>query len=164
VLRFWKNRGREIILERRVPAPRGVVYRAWTDPNESARWWGAKGSTTTTLEMNVRVGGVRRYSMTSPDGNQQEYRDDYIEVVDGEKLVYDHYVGNEQQPQFRGTVVLSDDGSGGTHFHMRMRFASKRERDRVVELGGIKGGNETLDRMEEHVVALREKTMSDDAE
>jgi uncharacterized protein YndB with AHSA1/START domain len=33
----------EIVITRILPAPRELVWRAWTDPDHLARWWGARG-------------------------------------------------------------------------------------------------------------------------
>jgi uncharacterized protein YndB with AHSA1/START domain len=42
--------------KRVLPAPRLVVYQAFSDPTEPARWWGPEGFTTPSLEFQARVG------------------------------------------------------------------------------------------------------------
>ena len=45
---------RGIVLTRTVGAPRDLVWRAWTEPEQIARWWGPNGYSITVHEMDVR--------------------------------------------------------------------------------------------------------------
>jgi uncharacterized protein YndB with AHSA1/START domain len=38
---------REIVTTRVIDAPRELVFKAWTDPEHLAQWWGPKGFTNT---------------------------------------------------------------------------------------------------------------------
>jgi uncharacterized protein YndB with AHSA1/START domain len=49
---------REIVATRVFDAPRGLVFKLWTDPHYIGQWWGPKGFTTTTYSMDLRAGGV----------------------------------------------------------------------------------------------------------
>lgn len=65
-----------IVIERELDAPRGLVWKVWTDPDEVARWWGPEGFTTPRekIEYDLRPGGVCRLTMVGPDG--EEYPND----------------------------------------------------------------------------------------
>jgi uncharacterized protein YndB with AHSA1/START domain len=67
---------RRIVLERVFDAPRDLVWKMWTDPDEVARWWGPECFTTPRekIEFDLRPGGVRRLTMVGPDG--EEYPSD----------------------------------------------------------------------------------------
>jgi hypothetical protein len=41
---------REIVLSRVSDAPRKMVWEAWTDPKQVAKWWGPNGFSTTIEE------------------------------------------------------------------------------------------------------------------
>ena len=57
---------REIVLSRVFEAPRALVYDVWTQPDHLTKWFCPKGFTTTTREIETRVGG--RWCLTwSPD-------------------------------------------------------------------------------------------------
>lgn len=77
----------ELNLTRTFDAPRSVVFRAWTDPKQIAKWFGPRGFTTEVLEHDARPGGKSRIIMRGPDG--KEYPGDAVfrEVVPNEKLV-----------------------------------------------------------------------------
>lgn len=65
-----------IIIERVFDAPRELVWHAFTDPDELAKWWGPAGFTSPRekIEVDLRPGGVFRLTMIGPDG--QEYPND----------------------------------------------------------------------------------------
>ena len=81
---------REIVATRLFDAPRDLVFMMWTDPNHIAQWWGPRGFTTTTLEMDLRPGGIWRFIMHGPDGRDYPNRVIYLEIVPLERLVYKH--------------------------------------------------------------------------
>jgi len=81
-------RERELTVTRVFDAPREVVFRAWTDPEQAALWWGPRGFTTLSCEMDVRPGGAYRACMRSPEGTRHCRRGVYREVVTPERLVF----------------------------------------------------------------------------
>ena len=79
---------REIILTRIIDAPRELVFRAWADPEQAAKWWGPQGFTTISCEMDVRPGGAYRACMRSPEGTRHCRRGVYREVISPDRLVF----------------------------------------------------------------------------
>ena len=49
-------------------APRGLVWKSWTEPDRFKRWWGPKGFTPPSCKIDLRVGGVYHNCMRSPEG------------------------------------------------------------------------------------------------
>jgi uncharacterized protein YndB with AHSA1/START domain len=145
--------GREIVISRVLNAPRELVFSAWTDPDHVGIWWGPRGFSTTTHEMDVKPGGVWRFTMHHAEFGNFENRIVYVELAEPERIVYDHGDG-EGKEQFRSTVTFEAQ-DGKTLLTMRMLFPSVEERDRVVrEYGAIEGGNQTVDRLEEYLESL----------
>jgi uncharacterized protein YndB with AHSA1/START domain len=52
-----------------LPAAPPLVFEAFTDPNELARWWGPEGFSTPSLEFHPRVGESYRIEMRPPEGD-----------------------------------------------------------------------------------------------
>jgi uncharacterized protein YndB with AHSA1/START domain len=130
------------------PAPRELVFDAWTQPEHVARWWGPRGFTTTTYEMDVRPGGVWRFTMHGPDGTDYPNRIVYTEVVRPERLAYDHG-GDDGPPDFHTTVVFDVEGDE-TRMTMRMIFPTAAARDYLArEFHAVEGAQQTLDRLGE---------------
>ncbi len=79
---------RALEISRIVDAPRELVFKAWTDPEEIARWWGPQGFTTTSLTMDLHPGGAYRACMRSPTGTLHCRQGVYQEIVPPERLVF----------------------------------------------------------------------------
>jgi uncharacterized protein YndB with AHSA1/START domain len=83
-----KPADREIVITRVFDAPRGLVFRAWTDPKHVARWWGPDGFTNPVCELDLRPGGAIRIDMRGPDGTVYPMAGAYREIVEPERLVF----------------------------------------------------------------------------
>jgi uncharacterized protein YndB with AHSA1/START domain len=141
-------------MERVVDAPRELVWEAWTQVEHLERWWGQDGVTTTTLEFDMRPGGLWRFVMHGPDGVDYKIRLVFRDVTPPDRLTYVHDdEGAGQVPEFFTTVTL-EDVDGETRVTMRSEFASKAERDRVWEDGAKEGGPQMLARMAEYTTQV----------
>jgi uncharacterized protein YndB with AHSA1/START domain len=79
---------RELVVTRILDAPRALVFKAWTEPDRAARWWGPQGFVTLYCKMDARPGGTFRVCMRSPEGTEYWKRGVYREVVEPERLVF----------------------------------------------------------------------------
>lgn len=146
---------REIATSRVFDAPRELVWRAWTDPQHLARWYGPNGFAVTTDEMDVRAGGVWRHTLHGPDGTDYPNLTRYVEVVRPERLVYEHGSAERDEDRFDVTVTFTDEGAGKTRVSTRMVFATRERRDRMVNVfGALQGQRQNLDRLEAHLASL----------
>jgi uncharacterized protein YndB with AHSA1/START domain len=84
---------REIISTRVVGAARELVFKALTDPDHLAHWWGPKGFTNTFHEFDLRPGGTWRFVMHGPDGVNYQNKSVFVEIVKPERLVFEHVSG-----------------------------------------------------------------------
>jgi len=79
-----------LALTRIVDAPRALVYRAFTDPDHFAAWWGPIGNSLPRdeIEFDVRPGGYQRWSEGFPaePGTWTHGSFDLTDVVDDELL------------------------------------------------------------------------------
>ncbi len=144
----------EILVTREFDAPRDVVYKAMTDPKLIPQWWGPRRATTIVDKMDVRPGGAWRFVMREADGKESGFRGEYREIVPSEKIVQTF----EWEPMAGHisveTGTLSDLPGGRTLFTTRSVFASKEDRDGMVESGMEGGLRETYDRFDEVLVEL----------
>ena len=144
---------REIVTTRLIDAPRELVFEAWTDRKHVGHWFGPDGFTTITHSMDVRPGGVWRFTMHGPDGTDWPNVVTYEEVVSPERLVYLH--GDEKEPDMFHTTVTFDDQAGKTALTMRAVFKTAAAREYVVrERGAIEGGQQTISRLERYVQSV----------
>ena len=138
---------RTIVGTRVFDAPRELVFDAWTDAAHISNWWGPRGFTTTTYEMDVRPGGTWRFVMHGPDGTDYDNEIVYLEVVRPERIVYTH----GPAPIFDVTVTFEEEGRK-TRMTMRSIFATAEMRDQVAEeFGAVEGMHQMLERLEEEL-------------
>jgi uncharacterized protein YndB with AHSA1/START domain len=141
---------REIVTTRDFLAPRQLVFDAWTDPAQLAKWWGPNGFSITTYSMDFRPGGVWKYVMHGPDGRDYQNRITYRQIQPPERLEYSHGgEGDDEDVAFETTVTFEQIGEK-TRVVMRAVFATAAERDRVErEYGAVEGAQQTLARLAE---------------
>jgi uncharacterized protein YndB with AHSA1/START domain len=91
-------------MTRIVRVPPATVFRACTEPEELARWWGPRGFTTPTIEIDLRVGGRYRFAMQPPEGTVFHLTGEFLEVDPSSRLAYT-FVWEPPDPDDRETVV-----------------------------------------------------------
>jgi uncharacterized protein YndB with AHSA1/START domain len=101
----------ELNLTRFFDAPRELLWRAWTEPEQAMRWWGPKGFTSPVCKIDLRVGGKYFNCMRSPDGRDFWSTGVYREIVPKERLVMTDSFADE-----KGNVVSA------THYGMSPDF------------------------------------------
>jgi uncharacterized protein YndB with AHSA1/START domain len=137
---------RELTATRVFDAPREMVYRTWTEAGHLSKWWGPNGFTITTHEIDVRPGGVWRYMMHGPNGDDYNNKITYIEIVNPERIVYSHGDDKDDE-QFRVTVTFTEQ-DGKTELTMHSVFRSADDLQFVVNVfGAIEGAKSTLERL-----------------
>jgi uncharacterized protein YndB with AHSA1/START domain len=103
----------EVVIERVFDAPRETVFRAWTDPDQVASWYGPEHFDTPRerIRIDLRVGG--RYELTMVQrGSDEEFDIGYeiVELAEPELLV----LRSDPIPGMHGTtytrVELEDLG------------------------------------------------------
>jgi uncharacterized protein YndB with AHSA1/START domain len=145
-----KKETNEIKISRVYDAPVKAVWDAWTDPKQTAQWWGPRGFTLTTHSKDLKPGGHWSYTMHGPDGTDYPNTTKYFEVVKHEKLVYDHGGHEDRPPLFRVTVLFSEV-KGKTKMEMTMALATVEAAKQTKEFIKKAGGNGTWDRLAEYL-------------
>ena len=99
----------EITITRVFDAPRELVWRAWTEPEQLVAWWGSRGWTALleTITMDVRPGGTFRVTNVYKDGIEVPQEGVYREVAEPERLVM-------EGPHGVSAVTYTDLGDGRT--------------------------------------------------
>lgn len=143
---------KEVLVTRLINAPREKVFDAWVDPDKIVNWWGPRGFTNTNIEMEVKPGGVWRYTMHGPDGVDYPNKIVYTEVVEPERLAYDQMgEGEFDDISFRVLVTFEAEGEK-TRVTMRSEFPTAEQLRRVVEeFGALEGAKQNLERLGEFI-------------
>lgn len=80
--------GFEFVIRRVFDAPLERVWRAWTDAERLAKWWGPKDFDIVSVKLDLRPGGTCHYLLRSPDGQDMWGRFVFREIVPKQKLVF----------------------------------------------------------------------------
>lgn len=145
-----QDKDRELVVSRVIDAPRELVFKAWTQPEHIARWWGPRGFTTIHCEMDIRVGGAYRFGMVSPRGTKHWKRGVYREIVEPERIVFtfawENPAPDAPHDELLTTVTFHEE-DGGTRLTLRQTpFATAQQRD------SHRGGwTSTLERFAEYL-------------
>jgi len=140
---------REIRLERIFNAPRERVWRAYTEPDLVAQWWG-RGNKLVVERLELERGGHWRFVVHKPDGTVSGFEGRFREVAPPERFVktleWDGLPGHVCV----WTAELRDLGDARTKLIVTDIFHTTEERDGVLKSGVPEGLDETyaaLDRL-----------------
>jgi uncharacterized protein YndB with AHSA1/START domain len=167
--------GKEFIATRVLDAPRGRVFKAWTDPAQVSQWWGPLGFTIPFCEMNVEQGGSYRIVMRSLEGVDYPITGIYREIVEPARLIYtDNWEehpdawwrllrkngADNTAPEALNTVTF-EESDNKTLLIVRKVFGSAAARDAMVKIGMKEGWSESLDRLAGFLKLTKETAMTE---
>jgi uncharacterized protein YndB with AHSA1/START domain len=93
----------ELAITHMFNAPRRLVFKAFTEAEKLAQWWGPKGMKVKINNLDVRPGGTFHYSMAKPDNNKKTWGVfHYQEIFTPEKIVFINHFSNKN-----GEVIRS---------------------------------------------------------
>lgn len=99
---------RVLTITRVFAAPRALVFKAWTEPERIRKWWGPRGFTTLSCEIDFRPGGLWRTYRKAPDGKEHVSRSVFREIVEPERLVFTYaWEDAEGNPKHETLVTLT---------------------------------------------------------
>jgi len=108
---------RVLVITRVFDAPRELVFKAWTQSDQLAHWFGPRGFTMTLCKMDLRPGGTYRFGMRTAEGTDHWLKGVYREIIEPEKLAFTSaWTDSEGNPTRPETVLtLSfEDANGKT--------------------------------------------------
>lgn len=159
-----KSTEQELVITRVFDAPRERVFKAWTEPEYFARWWGPEGYTTPHCTIDLRPGGKWHCCMRSPEGEDIWCGGVYREIVAPERIVCTDYFADEEG----GMVEPSHYGMGDwpTEVLMTITFEEQDGRTKLTvhqgvpmalaeKMGAPTGWNSSFDCLDEYLAKLR---------
>jgi uncharacterized protein YndB with AHSA1/START domain len=154
----------ELVITRVFDAPRELVWKAWTEPEQVMRWHGPKIFTCPAARIDFRVGGKYLFCMRSDSGPEDWQKGIwstgvYKEIVPMEKIVctdcFADEHGNVVPASYYGmtddiplemlVTVTFEDLQGKTRMTLKHRGLPAGE----MSEGANQGWNESLDKLAE---------------
>jgi uncharacterized protein YndB with AHSA1/START domain len=139
---------REIRIERIFNAPRDRVWRAYTEPELLAQWWG-RGNQLDIERFELERGGHWRFVEHSDHG-AHGFEGRFREVTPKDRLVYTFEWDGMPAYVVIETAAFEDLGDGRTKVTTTALFHTTEERDGMLQSGMEGGANESyaaLDRL-----------------
>jgi uncharacterized protein YndB with AHSA1/START domain len=143
---------REIRIERIFDAPRERVWRACTDPELVAQWWG-RGNKLDVKRMEVERGGHWRYLEHGPEG-VSGFEGRYREVTPQERIVQTFEWDGMPGYVAVNTTTFEDLGDGRTKLVTTSLFHTPEERDGMLNSGMEQGLNQSFAALDRLLVEL----------
>jgi uncharacterized protein YndB with AHSA1/START domain len=128
---------REILIERVFDAPRDLVWRAFTEPDLVAKWWG-RGNKLVIERMEVERGGHWRFVEHSAEG-EHGFEGRFREVTPPERIVQTFEWDGMPGYVAVNTATFEDLGDGRTKVVTTSLFHTPEERDGMLA-SGMEGG------------------------
>ncbi|WP_159884622.1 SRPBCC family protein [Paenibacillus puerhi] len=161
----------EISFTRVFDAPRELVFKAWTELEHFAKWWGPKGFALEVVKMDARSGGEFLGFQTSPDGNHVMWgKFAYQEVIEPEKVAYIQSFSDEQGNTVRApfspswpleimNIITLEDDEGKTVLKLKGGpvNASAEEQETYKGMASMlqQGLEGTFDQLADYLVSLK---------
>jgi uncharacterized protein YndB with AHSA1/START domain len=148
----------DLSFTRTLKAPRRLVWECWTTPRHIREFFVPRPHKVTACDIDLRVGG--RFNTTfDVDGNVMDNHGVFLDVVDGEKLVFtDAYTEGWKpapDPFMTAILLLSDAEGGGTTYTAIARHRSAESRKTHEDMGFYSGWGTVGDQLEEYAATLR---------
>lgn len=141
----------DLVLERVVDVPPGLVWRAWTEPDLLKRWFTPAPWETIECEIDLRPGGIFSTTMRSPEGEVMPADPGcFLEIIENRKLVFTDALGPGFRPKpnpFFTAVILLDPEGSGTRYKAIAMHTDGAGRKRHDEMGFLYGWGKALDQL-----------------
>ena len=129
---------REITITRVFDAPRELVWKAWTEPEHLARWWGPEGRSTPidSITLDVRPGGTFRLSsIDDVRGDDMVTLATFREVVEPERLVVEEAAEDSWHDGAVSEITLTTLEDGRTEMRFRSTIHTTEDMIAIAEVG-----------------------------
>lgn len=149
---------RELVITRRLKAPRELVWRTFEDPYLLAQWWGPEHFTSAVTKLEFRAGGEWHVTMRRPDGTEHPVRYQFVEISAPERIVYRPFRPPEAVPRpnppptYLATLTFEALGNE-TVFTMRAKFESAANLAIAMTGGFYEGTKQALDKLERQLAS-----------
>jgi uncharacterized protein YndB with AHSA1/START domain len=145
-----------IIMTRSFKAPRSLVWKAMTEREHIARWWGLKTSRIEMLEHDFRAGGGWKYRSSEADGSQMTFYGKYREIVPIATYTNTFGIVDMYPDDGLSETHALEEKDGVTHYTSTSRFETIDARDGMVASGMEGGARQALNQLDELLAELQQ--------
>lgn len=129
----------DLLLIRKLKAPRRLVWRCWTEPDLLQQWFCPEPWKATDPVMDLRPGGRFATTMKGPAGEVMPNEGMYLYIEPQVRLVFTDLMLAGWRPAeagfFVADVSFADLPDGGTRYSAKAMHRTPTDRDRHAEMG-----------------------------
>jgi uncharacterized protein YndB with AHSA1/START domain len=135
-------------------APIEQVWELWSDPRKLERWWGPPGYPATFEKHDLSPGGDVTYFLTGPKGDKSwgAWRVTAVDPPTSLEFTEDACADPVGTPvedtSVHNVSVQIGERDGGTRMEMRLRFESREDMEKLVEMGTPEGLQQAIGQMD----------------
>ena len=148
----------DLLLERKLKAPRALLWLCWTTPELLMQWFCPKPWFVSECSIDLRPGGVFATTMRGPDGEVFPNEGLYLEVVPQERLVTTDMLTRgwrpSENPFMVAVVTFVDLPGGGTHYRALAMHRSPEDRDKHAAMGFEQGWGTAAAQLDDLALSL----------
>lgn len=144
---------KQIVVERVFQAPRGKVWRAWTESALLDQWWAPKPWKAETASFDFSEGGHWHYSMNGPGGEKVWAWIGYLSINPEESFTAEDAFCDEagkkntEMPVMHWENEFRAEGEA-TKVVITITFASEGDMNKIIEMGFEEGFSMGLDNLD----------------
>ena len=152
----------EIIVSREFNAPRGVVFKAFTDPKLYKEWIGPRGFETEIDVFESKDGGSWRYIQKDLEGNQFAFHGVNHEVLPPERIIgtFEFEGLSEAGHVILQAVYLESLPDNRTRMTNINVFLNVEDRDGMIQSGMEEGVIDSYNRLDELLEKMKDKLLA----
>ncbi|HQZ13364.1 MAG TPA: SRPBCC domain-containing protein [Devosia sp.] len=141
-----------LTMTRTFDAPRALVWKAMTERQHIARWWGASSFTEKVVvtDYDLRIGGKWRFESYGKDGQRFVFHGHILALNAPMRVVQTFGMeGMFEDKLIVEDMTLEELPDGRTLYRQLSSYDSVADRDGMVATGMEVGARETLDQLEQ---------------
>jgi len=152
----------EITIVREFNAPRGVVFKAFTDPKLYKEWIGPRELDTRIDVFESQDGGSWRYIQKDQEGNEFAFHGVNHEVAAPERIIgtFEFEGLQEKGHVILQAVYLESLPDNRTKMTSKSVFLSVEDRDGMLQSGMEEGVNDSYQRLDEILEVMKDKLLA----
>jgi len=147
----------DLVLQREIDVSPDLVWAAWTQPEHVSKWFAPAPWSITECELDLRPGGMIRFVMRSPEGQDFPNIGCYLEVTPKERLVWTDALlpgyRPSEKPFFTAVISIEPSGSG-TRYTAIAIHRDEEGRKQHEAMGFHEGWGQVLDQMVTYIKSM----------
>ena len=149
----------ELSIACHINAPRGAVWRCWTEAALLKQWYCPRPWKVTQAEIDLRPGGRMNTVFAGPNGKVHDNKGVFLDVAPMERLIFtdafsEGFMPKDGTPFMTGFVHLSDHPDGGTSMHWGARHWTADNKAKHEAMGFHEGWKASAAQLDELARAI----------